>query len=67
MNADHIDTVIVHIARFLNNNSLEEVHRGMLDTGFTEDEAFLLIKAAQIIQADRSAAPPIKSLVRRVV
>ncbi len=68
MNADHIDTVILHVASFLNNNTLEEVHRGMLDAGFTEDEIFLLVKAAQIIQADRAAAPPPpKPLVKRIV
>lgn len=68
MNVDHIDTVIAHIAEFLTNNPLEEVHQGMLNAGFTEDEIFLIVKAAQIIQADRaSAPPPPKSLVRRVV
>jgi len=68
MNAEHIDTVIVHVATFLSNNTLEEVHQGMLNAGFAEDEIFLLVKAAQIIQADRaSAPPPPKPIVKRVV
>jgi len=67
VNVDHIDTVIAHVVAFLSNNTLEEVHQGMLNAGFTEDEIFLLIKAAQLIQADRvSAPPPLKPLVRRV-
>lgn len=66
MNADHIDTVILHVASFLKNNTIEDVRKGMLSTGLTEDEIFLLIKAAQIIRADRDAAPPPKSLIKRV-
>jgi hypothetical protein len=68
MNADHIDTVILHVASFLSNNTLEEVHQGMLSAGFTEEEIFLLVKAAQIIRADRDAAPPPPApIVKRVV
>jgi hypothetical protein len=66
MNVDQIDTVIAHVATFLTNNTLEEVHQGMLNAGLTEDEIFLVVKAAQIIQADRASAPPPKSLIRRV-
>lgn len=66
MNADQIDTAIAHVATFLNNNTLEEVHQGMLNAGLTEDEIFLIVKAAQIIQADRASTPPSKPLFRRV-
>jgi hypothetical protein len=67
VNADVIDTVILNVADFLKNNTLDDIHKGMLSTGLTEDEIFLLIKAAQIIRADRDSAPPPKSLIKRVI
>ena len=68
MNVDQIDTVIAHVATFLVNNTLDQIHQGMLDAGLTEDEIFLIVKAAQIIQADQASAPlSPKPLVRRII
>lgn len=66
MNPDVIDTVILHVVSYLSNNTLDEVHQGMLNAGFAEDEIFLIIKAAQIIKADRDSATPPKTLIKRV-
>lgn len=67
MNNNDIDKHILLIANNLKNISKEEINKTYLNNGFTVDEIFLLVSAAELLNNDRINTKPTKKLFKRVI